>query len=290
MAIHLGDRLGWYRSLAEHGPSTAQELASRTSCSPRYAREWLEQQELSGILLAERTDEPAERRYTIPDGVAEALTDERSLAYIAPLARMAAGAGAQMDALLDAYRTGGGVSWAQFGTEMRESQADLNRPWFERLPETFAGVERVHAVLSRPGARIADVGTGAGFPGLPLAVADPDRRFTLVESTGKKARFVRHAATLLDLPNVEVVEARAESYKPARPFDAVIARALGSLAEFVRVAGHLTGRGGRLLAMKGKVPEDEIAALPAGWKALAVHPVAGPGLDAERCLVELGKV
>jgi 16S rRNA (guanine527-N7)-methyltransferase len=140
------------------------------------------------------------------------------------------------------------------------------------------------------GLAIADVGTGAGFPGLPLAVADPDRRFTLVESTGKKARFVRHAATLLDLPNVEVVEARAESYKPARPFDAVIARALGSLAEFVRVAGHLTGRGGRLLAMKGKVPEKELKALPAGWKALAVHPLRVPGLDAERCLVELGKV
>jgi 16S rRNA (guanine527-N7)-methyltransferase len=162
-----------------------------------------------------------------------------------------------------------------------------------RAPEDVVDKHLLDSLAVLPhlrGLAIADVGTGAGFPGLPLAVADPDRRFTLVESTGKKARFVRHAATLLDLPNVEVVEARAESYKPARPFDAVIARALGSLAEFVRVAGHLTGRGGRLLAMKGKVPEDEIAALPAGWKALAVHPVAVPGLDAERCLVELGKV
>ena len=140
------------------------------------------------------------------------------------------------------------------------------------------------------GLRVADIGTGAGFPGLPLAVADLDRRYTLVESTGKKVTFVRHAVAMLRLPNVEIVSARAESYRPARPFDSVIARALGSLVDFVRVAGHLAGRGGRLLAMKGKVPEAELAALPAGWKAVAVHPVAVPGLDAERCVVELARV
>lgn len=140
------------------------------------------------------------------------------------------------------------------------------------------------------GLAVADVGSGAGFPGLPLAVADTDRRFALVESTGKKAKFLRHVVARLDLPNVEVVPLRAESYKPSRPFDSVIARALGPLSKFVRVAGHLAGRGGRLLAMKGKVPEDEIQALPAGWKLLAVHPVAVPGLDAERCVVELARV
>lgn len=140
------------------------------------------------------------------------------------------------------------------------------------------------------GLAIADIGTGAGFPGLPLAIADPDRRFTLVESTGKKAVFVRHAAAVLNLPNVEVVQARAEAFRASQPFDSVISRALGSLSDFVRVAGHLAGRSGRLLAMKGKVPEEELKALPAGWKAFAVHPVRVPGLDAERCLVEIGKV
>lgn len=140
------------------------------------------------------------------------------------------------------------------------------------------------------GLAVADVGSGAGFPGLPLAIADPDRRYVLIESTGKKAKFLRHMVARLDLPNVEVVPLRAESYRPPRPFDVVVARALGPLAEFVRVAGHLAGRGGRLLAMKGKVPEAEIQALPAGWKAVAVHPVAIPGLDAERCFVELGRV
>ena len=140
------------------------------------------------------------------------------------------------------------------------------------------------------GLQVADVGTGAGFPGLPLAIADLDRRYTLVESTGKKATFVRHVAAVLRLPNVEVVQGRAEALKPGKPFDSVVARALGPLAEFVRMAGHLVGRGGRLLAMKGKVPEAELKALPAGWKALAVHPIRVPGLDAERCLVEIVRV
>ena len=147
------------------------------------------------------------------------------------------------------------------------------------------------AVLSHlRGLRIADIGTGAGFPGLPLAVADLDRRFTLVESTGKKASFVRHAVGNLRLPNVEIVQGRSEALRPSRPFDSVVARALGSLSDFVRVAGHLVGRNGRLLAMKGRSPDEEIKALPAGWKALAVHPIRVPGLDAERCLVELGRV
>jgi 16S rRNA (guanine527-N7)-methyltransferase len=140
------------------------------------------------------------------------------------------------------------------------------------------------------GLQVADVGSGAGFPGLPLAIADLDRRYTLIESTGKKVKFLRHVVERLDLPNLEVVQGRAEAFKPRRPYDSVIARALGSLAQFVRVAGHLAGRSGKLLAMKGKVPENELKAIPAGWKALAVHPIRVPGLDAERCVVELGRV
>ena len=140
------------------------------------------------------------------------------------------------------------------------------------------------------GLAVADVGSGAGFPGLPLAVADPDRRYTLIESTGKKVKFLRHAVERLDLPNVDVLLGRAEALKPSQPFDSVISRALGPLSDFIRVAGHLAGRRGRLLAMKGKPPTDELKALPPGWKALAVHPVRVPGLDAERCLVELARV
>jgi 16S rRNA (guanine527-N7)-methyltransferase len=137
------------------------------------------------------------------------------------------------------------------------------------------------------GTRIADIGTGAGFPGLPLAVASPDRRFVLIEATGKKARFVERTRALLALRNVEVVNARAEGYRPLGLFDTVIARALASLADFVAYAGHLCAPGGRLLAMKGKRPDEELGALPKAFRVVAVHKLKIPGLDDERHIVEL---
>jgi 16S rRNA (guanine527-N7)-methyltransferase len=137
------------------------------------------------------------------------------------------------------------------------------------------------------GARIADVGTGAGFPGLPLAIANPGKSFALIEATGKKARFVERTAQRLSLRNVLVVNARAENYRPFERFDTVVARALSSLADFVAYAGHLCAPDGRLLAMKGKRPEEEISALPKSFRCLAVHQIKLPGLDDERHLVEL---
>jgi 16S rRNA (guanine527-N7)-methyltransferase len=137
------------------------------------------------------------------------------------------------------------------------------------------------------GERVADVGTGAGFPGLVLAIVNPDRRFTLIEATGKKARFVEQTTQRLGLSNVLVVNSRAETYRPSELFDTVVARALSSLADFVAYAGHLSAPGGRLLAMKGKRPDDEIFALPRSFRALAVHRLRVPGLTDERHLVEL---
>ncbi|HMK85569.1 MAG TPA: 16S rRNA (guanine(527)-N(7))-methyltransferase RsmG [Steroidobacteraceae bacterium] len=137
------------------------------------------------------------------------------------------------------------------------------------------------------GARIADVGTGAGFPGLPLAIVNPQRRFFLIEATAKKARFVDRTAERLRCANVEVVHARAERYRPFELFDTVLARALSSLRDFVAYAGHLCAPEGRLLAMKGKRPEEELSALPKSFRVLAVHGVHVPGLDAERHIVEI---
>jgi 16S rRNA (guanine527-N7)-methyltransferase len=137
------------------------------------------------------------------------------------------------------------------------------------------------------GDRVADVGTGAGFPGLPLAIANPQRLFTLIEATGKKARFAERTAQQLRCDNVQVVHARAESYRPFELFDTVTARALSSLADFAAYAGHLCAPGGRLLAMKGKRPDEEISALPKSFRVLAVHRLKVPGLDDERHLVEL---
>jgi 16S rRNA (guanine527-N7)-methyltransferase len=137
------------------------------------------------------------------------------------------------------------------------------------------------------GERLADVGTGAGFPGLVLAVVNPQRRFTLIEATGKKARFVEQTAQRIGSGNVLVVNSRSESYRPFELFDTVVARALSSLADFVAYAGHLCAPDGRLLAMKGKRPDDEISALPRAFRVLAVHRLSVPGLPDERHLVEL---
>ena len=140
------------------------------------------------------------------------------------------------------------------------------------------------------GNRVADIGTGAGFPGLPLAIVNPERRFTLVEATGKKARFAEQTAERLKLDNVQVVHSRAEAYKPFELFDTVVARALSSLADFAAYAGHLCAPDGRLLAMKGKRPDEQISALPKAFRVLAVHRLKVPGLDDERHLVELSPV
>lgn len=132
---------------------------------------------------------------------------------------------------------------------------------------------------------LADLGTGPGLPGIPLALAFPGLQVTLVESSGKKARFLREAVRTLRLGNARVAESRAEALDEPGAYAAITARALATLPDILAVGGHLLAPGGRLLAMKGVRPDAEIAALPAGWRAQAVHPLQVPGLAAERHLV-----
>jgi 16S rRNA (guanine527-N7)-methyltransferase len=137
------------------------------------------------------------------------------------------------------------------------------------------------------GPRVLDVGTGAGLPGIPLAIALPALDFTLLDSNAKKTRFVTQAAAELGLANVRVVQARAEDFRPAAPFDTVVARAFASIPDMLAACAHLCAPQGRLLAMKGKLPESELAALPAGIRLVESLRLAVPGLGAQRHLVVL---
>lgn len=137
------------------------------------------------------------------------------------------------------------------------------------------------------GTRILDVGTGAGFPGLPLAIVSPAMQFTLLDATAKKLKFVEHVARELRIDNVVTVHTRAESYRPKERFDCVLSRAVGRVETFVTWSGHLCAGGGRLLAMKGRYPQEELERLPSGWKLAAVHRLTVPGLDEARHLVEI---
>ena len=218
LAVHLGDRLGWYRALAEHGPADAVELTARAGGDLRYAREWLEQQAATGVLTVD-----GDGRFTLPAGPAEVLTDPSSLNYLAPLARMLAGAAVQLPGLIRAYREGGGVGWSEYGVDMRESQSDMNRPWFEhRLAIDLAGVPDVHARLAGQDARVADVGSGGGWSSIALARAYPELRvdgYDIDEPSVVMARD--NAADLGD--RVRFHHGDAATDLPEATFDAVFA-------------------------------------------------------------------
>lgn len=149
----------------------------------------------------------------------------------------------------------------------------------------------VLAVVDEPalaGRRWADVGSGAGLPGIPLAIARPDLDMTLIEAVDKKTAFQRQARIELSLSNITVAGGRVEDM-PDGGFDAVISRAFAELAEFVRLAGRLLRSSGRLYAMKGQVPQDEISRLPQGWTLVDCLSLKVPGLDAQRHLLVLEK-
>jgi 16S rRNA (guanine527-N7)-methyltransferase len=197
---------------------------------------------------------------------------------------------------------------AELGIELSEEQAlklirllDELDDWNQRMNLT-AIRERAQQVTKHlldslsintflRGSRIADIGTGAGFPGLPLALINPDAQFLLVDSVAKKLRFVDHAANAIGLSNVKTLHARAEAIDlkkmNAPRFDSVVARAVGRIDLLIKTSGHLLTGGGRLLAMKGKRPDEELKSIPSGWKVAEIHQLRVPGLDEERHLVEI---
>jgi 16S rRNA (guanine527-N7)-methyltransferase len=136
---------------------------------------------------------------------------------------------------------------------------------------------------------LADVGSGGGLPGIPLAIARPEIQVTLIETSSKKSAFQQQAKIELGLSNVSVYSGRVEEYKPKNSFDGVISRAFAELKDFVNWSGDLAEPEGRLYAMKGVYPAEEIANLPAGWKLLSSQQLLVSGLDAQRHLLTLGR-
>jgi 16S rRNA (guanine527-N7)-methyltransferase len=142
---------------------------------------------------------------------------------------------------------------------------------------------------SRAGLRVIDIGSGGGLPGIPLAIVRTDWQLTLLDSNFKKATFLRQAAIELPLPNVEIVAARVEEYAPAATFDIAISRAFSDLAVFAGASGNLLAPDGRLVAMKGVYPHEEIAQLPAGIGVTSTPSLKIPGVEGGRHLVIMGR-
>jgi 2-polyprenyl-3-methyl-5-hydroxy-6-metoxy-1,4-benzoquinol methylase len=170
--VYLGDRLGLYRALADRGAVTPEELAHAAGIHPRYAREWLEQQAVTGIVELENG------RFTLPPGHAQTLADPDAEAYSPPFARSAVSLAAPLPALMEAFRSGGGVPWTAYGADGREAQADMNRVQFlaHLGGEWLPSMPDVHARLREPGGTVADLACGAGWASIAIARAYPEVR------------------------------------------------------------------------------------------------------------------
>jgi SAM-dependent methyltransferase len=294
-AAYLGDRLGYYRALAT-GPHTSAELAARTATAERYVREWLEHQAVAGVLTVDDPDAPPdERRFRLPPGAAEVLTDVVSPNHVLPLARMAAGLGQHLDALVRAYRSGGGVSWAEFGTDARESQAAANRPLFlGALPrEYLPSIREIRAVLER-GGRVADVGCGFGWSSIGIALAHPTVTVDGFDVDGPSIAAARQNAVeagVADRVRFHHVDTGIEAghgdeqgrYDLVAAFECVhdMPHPVGVLAAMRRMAAP----GGVVLVVDERVaerftaPGDEIEQIMYGWSITCCLPdgLAHPG-------------
>jgi SAM-dependent methyltransferase len=169
-AVALGERLGLYAALRDHGPSTSTEIAARTGVAERYAREWLEQQTVTGILTVASGGGAAQRRYALPDAFVPVLLDPGHAAYLAPIAAFLPPIGEMFDRLVEAYRTGTGIAWSDYPVGLIEAQAAFNRPAFtHELDGWLDAVPEFDRRARRPGARIADAACGAGWSTQQLA-------------------------------------------------------------------------------------------------------------------------
>lgn len=293
--IHLGKELGLYAVLRSQGPMSPPELARAAGIAPRYAREWLEQQAVAGLLLADPADAADERRFSLPEGHVNVLVTEDHPAHMAPLAQMVAGIGGALERVARAYRTGGGVAYPHFGAAFRSGQAGINRPAFvhDLVTRWIPAAGDLHAALTTRALRVADVGCGAGwstqavaraFPlaevvgfDTDLASVDDARRYAA--DAGVPVRFeVRDATALADAGPFDLVLVLEALHDMARPLDALQAiRSALAPGGSVFVAEENVGE-------HFHAPAGELERLMYGWSivhclpvSLAEQPSAGIG-------------
>ena len=278
--VYLGDRLGWYKSLATDGPATPEELASRTGTDARYAREWLEQQAVGGIL------EVADgHRFSLSDDHAAVLVDPESMNLMAPLARMMTAAFGRLPALVEAYWSGAGVGWEAYGPDMREGQAAFNRPSFTHLlgAEWLPGIADVDARMrSDPPARVADVGCGEGWSTIAISRAYPTARVVGVDLDGPSIDAARRHAREAGLAGtIEFRHGDAASLDDG-PYDAaIIIEAVHDMANPVPVLRAIRGAlaaGSSLIVVDERVaeefaaPGDDLERFMYGWSITTCLP------------------
>lgn len=282
--IYLGDRLGLYATLAD-GPATSAELAARAGIAERYAREWLEQQAVNGFLEVDDVSAAADvRRYTLPPEHSEVLLDRDALTYLTPIARMSISAAQQMPALMDAYRTGGGVNWRDFGPDMSEGQELTNRPSFMAMMGSWIpqGLPDVHERLSA-GGRVADVGCGGGWSSIAIAQAYEGVAvdgYDLDEPAVERARRSAAAHGLADRVRFHAVDPaemdHGEGYDLVCAFECI--HDMPQPVPVLRAMRTMAGESGGVMVMDENVaheftaPGDEVERLMYGFSALVCLP------------------
>jgi precorrin-6B methylase 2 len=305
--IYIGQKLGLYAQMASAGSVTPSDLASGSGMHQRYAREWLEQQAVTGILVVEDIAAPDQRRYRLPAGHAEALLDEESMNYLTPVAAMLVSVAQRMPELLSVYRTGKGLDWAAYGPEMWQGQAALNRPLYVNVlgQDYLTSVPELDAILSRPNARVADLGCGGGWSSIAIARAYPGASVDGYDVDAPSIEQATHAADSAGLSTrvqFFALDAARLSKAKARYELVTIFEALHDVPDpigVLRSALQMLRAGGVVLVMDERVadeftaPSDEVERFMYGWSltvclpaGMSEQPSAATGTVMRRATLE----
>jgi SAM-dependent methyltransferase len=287
-SIHVGSRLGLYRALDKLHDATAAELAGRTGTAARYIREWLEQQAVAGLLFVDNPDaSPDDRRYALPPAHRVVFIDEEDPNHVAPLATTAIGVLGTIDAVLEAYRSGGGVPYERYGADTREGIAAINRPMFvHQLADWLASISDVHTRLrARPPAGVADLACGTAWSSIAIARAYPDVTVDAIDVDVASIETAKQNVTAAGLADRvrPIVHDVSESGLEGRYDLITIFEALHDLnhpVQALQAARSLLTPGGSVVIADERVgerftaPGDEIERFNYGWSVLHCLPIA----------------